>query len=120
VDSTRQDAGGLDTGAAGQPPPVIPPVITPPETQKLTRGAVTPEAVRALTNEQLNTELTNINLSDAEYGLVKTELAQRQQGTTSGTQTAETKQTETQGQKPPAAPAVKTAAQQDEDLLNGL
>ena len=37
-----------------------------------------------------------------------------------GTQTAETKQAETQGQKPPAAPAVKTAAQQDEDLLNNL
>ena len=37
-----------------------------------------------------------------------------------GTQTAETKQAETQGQKPPAAPAVKTAAQQDEDLLNSL
>jgi hypothetical protein len=120
VDSTGQDAGGLDKGTTEQPPPVIPPVITPPETQKLTRGAVTPEAVRALTNEQLNTELTNINLSDAEYGLVKTELAQRQQGTTSGTQTAETKQTETQGQKPPAAPVVKTAAQQDEDLLNSL
>jgi hypothetical protein len=121
VDSTGQDAGGLDTGAAGQQAPVTPPVITPPsKTQTLTRGAVTPEAVRALTNEQLNTELTNINLSDAEYGLIKTELTQRQQGTTSGTQTAETKQAETQGQKPPAAPAVKTAAQQKLDELNSL
>lgn len=120
VDSTGQDAGGLDTGAAGQQAAITPPVITPPKTQTLTRGTVTPEAVRALTNEQLNTELTNINLSDAEYGLIKTELTQRQQGTTSGTQTAETKQAETQGQKPPAAPAVKTAAQQDEDLLNNL
>ena len=45
----------------------------------LTRGSVTPDAVRALTNEQLNTELNNINLKDAEHELVKTELAQRQQ-----------------------------------------
>lgn len=37
-----------------------------------------------------------------------------------GTQTAETKQTETQGQKPPAAPVVKTAAQQKLDELNSL
>ena len=37
-----------------------------------------------------------------------------------GTQTTQTKQAETQGQKPPAAPVVKTAAQQDEDLLNSL
>jgi hypothetical protein len=76
VDSTRQDAGGLDTGATGQPPPVI---TSPAETQ-----------------------------------IVKPT------GADVGTQTAETKQAETQGQKPPAAPAVKTAAQQDEDLLNNL
>jgi hypothetical protein len=37
-----------------------------------------------------------------------------------GTQTTQTKQAEAQRQKPPAAPVVKTAAQQDEDLLNGL
>lgn len=35
-------------------------------------------------------------------------------------QTAITPPAETQGKKPPAAPAVKTAAQQDEDLLNNL
>jgi len=41
-------------------------------------------------------------------------------GANVGTQTTQTQQAEAQGQKPPAAPAVKTAAQQDEDLLNGL
>lgn len=76
----------------------------------LARGSVTPGAVRALTNEQLNIELNNINLSDAEYRLVKTELDQRQQGTTSGTTTPEAKQTETQRQEAPAAgTAVKPA-----------
>ena len=76
VDSTGQDAGGLDTGATGQPPPVI----TPPSETQIVKPT----------------------------------------GADVGTQTAETKQAETQGQKPPAAPAVKTAAQQDEDLLNNL
>lgn len=76
VDSTGQDAGRLDTGATGQPPPVITP---PVETQVL-----------------------------------------KPTGADVGTQTAETKQAETQGQKPPAAPAVKTALQEDEDLLNNL
>lgn len=37
-----------------------------------------------------------------------------------GTQTTQTKQAEAQGQKPPAAPVVKTALQEDEDLLNRL
>jgi len=69
----------------------------------LTRGSVTPGAVRALTNEQLNIELNNINLSDAEYGLVKTELDQRQQGTTSGTTTSQAQQTAPQGQTASAA-----------------
>ena len=72
----------------------------------LTRGSVTPDAVRALTNEQLNTELNNINLKDAEHELVKTELAQRQQGTTSGTTTPQAKQAETQKQAKPAAGTV--------------
>lgn len=72
----------------------------------LTRGSVTPDAVRALTNEQLNTELNNINLRDTEYELVKTELAQRQQGTTSGTTTSQAKQTAPQGQTKPAAGTV--------------
>jgi hypothetical protein len=62
--------------------------------------------VRALTNEQLNTELNNINLKDAEHELVKTELAQRQQGTTSGTTTSQAKQATPQGQAKPAAGTV--------------
>jgi hypothetical protein len=44
----------------------------------LTRGAVTPDAVRALQNEQLNKELSNVNISDAEYALVKEEQTRRQ------------------------------------------
>jgi hypothetical protein len=75
VDSTGQDARGLNTGAAGQQTAITPPV----ETQ-----------------------------------IVKPA------GENVGTQTTQTKQAETQGQKPPAAPAIKTAAQQDEDLLNNL
>jgi hypothetical protein len=45
----------------------------------LTRGAVTPDTIRALSDEQLGTELTNTSLSDAEYNLVKTEITQRQE-----------------------------------------
>ena len=71
----------------------------------LTRGSVTPDALRALSNEQLNTELANTSLSDAEYGLIKTELTQRQQGTPSGTTTSQAKQTKAQGQAPAAGAA---------------
>ena len=91
---------------------VSPATIAQPDTSgkgvqptALTRGSVTPAAVRALSNEQLNTELANTNLSDAEYGLVKTELTQRQQGTTSGTATPQTQQAKAQGQAPAARPA---------------
>ena len=42
------------------------PAETKPQPFALTRGAVTPEAVRALSDEQLDTELTNTSLSDAE------------------------------------------------------
>jgi AcrR family transcriptional regulator len=52
---------------------------TKPSSFALTRGAVTPEAVRTLSDEQLDTELTNTSLSDAEYNLVKTEITQRQE-----------------------------------------
>jgi hypothetical protein len=45
----------------------------------LTRGAVTPDAVRALQDEQLNKELSNVNLSDAEYALVKEEQTRRKE-----------------------------------------
>jgi len=49
-----------------------------------------------------------------------TEPATVSTGEALGTQTTQAQQTEAQGQKQPAAPAVKTAAQQDEDLLNNL
>ena len=52
---------------------------TKPSPFALTRGAVTPEAIEALSDEQLDTELTNTSLSDAEYDLVKTEITQRQE-----------------------------------------
>jgi hypothetical protein len=93
VVSTGAAAGPNLDGSKQQPP-------------ALTRGSATPDAVRALSDEQLKTELTNINLSDAEYGLVKTELAQRQQGTTSGATTSQAKQTTAQGQTKPAAGTV--------------
>lgn len=48
----------------------------------LTRGAVTPDAVRALQDEQLNKELSNVNLRDAEYALVKEEQTRRQEAPT--------------------------------------
>jgi len=64
-----------------------------PSPFKLTRGAVTPEAVSKLSDEQLNVELNNIYLNDPEYALVQAELAKRQQGTPSGTTTSKTKQT---------------------------
>ena len=41
-------------------------------------------------------------------------------GANVGTQTTQTQQAEAQGQKPPAAPAVKTAVDEDEDLINKL
>jgi hypothetical protein len=83
VDSTGQNVGGADTGAAGQQTAITPPA----ETQVLPPT-----------------------------------------GADVGTQTTQTQQAEAQGQKPPPAPTVapaappvvKTAAQQDEDLLNSL
>ena len=93
VVSTGTNAGPDLAGAKQQP-------------AALTRGSATPDAVRALSDDQLKTELTNTNLSDAEYGLVKTELAQRQQGTTSGTTTSQAKQATPQGQAKPAAGTV--------------
>ena len=60
------------------------PTVTKPETPvaeqpyTLTRGAVTPEVVKALSDEQLGKELLNVNLSDSEYKLLKDEQSQRQ------------------------------------------
>jgi hypothetical protein len=84
-----------------------PPAETKPSPYALTRGAVTPDTIRALSDEQLDTELTNTSLSDAEYDLVKTEITQRQEGNISGPETSETIETTQEGQEAPPAGAVK-------------
>jgi hypothetical protein len=83
-----------------------PPAETKPSPYALTRGAVTPDTIRALSDEQLDTELTNTSLSDAEYDLVKTEITQRQEGNVSGPETSETIETTQEGQEAPPAGAV--------------
>ena len=82
------------------------PSKTKPQPFALTRGAVTPDTIRALSDEQLDTELTNTSLSDAEYDLVKTEITQRQEGNISGPETSETIETTQEGQEAPPAGAV--------------
>ena len=82
------------------------PAETKPQPFALTRGAVTPEAVRALSDDQLDAELTNTSLRDAEYDLVKTEITQRQEGNISGPETSETIETTQEGQEAPPAGAV--------------
>ena len=44
----------------------------------LTRGEVTPETVKGLSDEQLGKEISNINLTDAEHKLLTDEQSQRQ------------------------------------------
>ena len=74
---------GKKLGVVSQNEPVVEtPAETKPSPFTLTRGAVTPEAVRALSDEQLDAELTNTSLRDAEYNLVKTEITQRKEKTT--------------------------------------
>ena len=55
------------------------PTETKPQPFALTRGAVTPEAIKALSDEQLEKELTNTSLRDAEYDLVKAESDKRKE-----------------------------------------
>jgi hypothetical protein len=114
VDSTGQDAGGLDKGTTGQPPPVDPATLLTPVTSRI----IADEYAAGATAAELITRYAGSPEAAANIDTFIKSLPP--QGTKSGTQTAETKQAETQGQKPPAAPAVKTAAQQDEDLLNSL
>ena len=83
------------------------PTETKPQPFALTRGAVTPDTIRALSDEQLDTELTNTSLSDAEYDLVKTEITQRQEGNISGPETSETIKTTQEGQAASGAGAGK-------------
>jgi len=114
VDSTGQDAGGLDKGTTGQPPPVDPTTLLSPVVSRIIADeyAAGATAAELITKYSRSPEIaTNIDT------FIK---SLPPQGTKSGTQTAETKQAETQGQKPPAAPVVKTAAQQKLDELNSL
>ena len=73
-----QAVAGAPVGEAVEPTALE---ETPAETKAspftLTRGAVTPEAVKALSDEQLNKELSNVDLSDAEYALIKEEQLDR-------------------------------------------
>jgi len=98
---------GKKLGVVSQNEPVVEtPAETKPQPFTLTRGAVTPEAVKALSDDQLNAELTNTSLRDAEYDLVKTEITQRQEGNISGPETPEAIKTTQEGQEAPPAGAV--------------
>jgi hypothetical protein len=71
---------GKKLGVVSQNEPVVEtPAKTKPQPFALTRGAVTPEAVKALPDEQLSKELSNVNLSDAEYKLLTDEQLRRQE-----------------------------------------
>jgi predicted Fe-Mo cluster-binding NifX family protein len=66
VVSTRQDVTGTDTGERVEP-------------FALTRGNVTPEAIQALSDEQLEKELSNVYLSDNEFELLDEEQIRRKE-----------------------------------------
>jgi hypothetical protein len=55
------------------------PAETKPSPFALTRGNVTPEAIKALSDEQLETELSNTALSDAEFELLDEEQIRRKE-----------------------------------------
>jgi hypothetical protein len=93
--------GGEGLTLSAQPANVIPPATGLGETKR--DGMVLTGADATGTAEGKGTESTTVT-----------------EGAPLGTQTTQAQQTEAQGQKQPAAPAVKTAAQQDEDLLNDL
>jgi hypothetical protein len=126
VDSTGQDAGGLDTGATGQPPPVTLPAEA--QAAKDLLDAIDKGGV-PLDTRKVNKIARDLGLEVKKAAKPEETIARLREAVTRasqptgenvGAQTTQTKQAETQGQKPPAAPVVKTAAQQDEDLLNGL
>jgi len=84
VVSTGPDATATTNREAAQPTALEEataetPTEIKPQPFALTRGAVTPEAVKALSDEQLGKELSNVNLSDAEYKLLTDEQSQRQE-----------------------------------------
>lgn len=143
---TLGEAAGTSTALFTQPANVIPPAAGAGEAQRngvVSTGAdatgaaegkgtkpapiATEAQVRALTDKDLNDKLTDQMMfggDDVEYKLLKDEQLRRKTtqpaGAPLGTQTTQAQQAEAQGQKPPAAPAVKTALQEDEDLINKL
>jgi hypothetical protein len=92
VDSTRQDAGGLDTGAAGQQAAITPPVETQIETS---------------TGADVGTQTTQTQQAEA-------------QGQKPPPAPTVASAVPPQPPTPTAAPVVKTAAQQKLDELNSL
>jgi hypothetical protein len=143
VDSTGQNVGAPDTGAAGQQAPVT--LSTEAQVAKDLLDAIDKGGV-PLNPSKINEIARNLGLEVNKAAKPEETIARLREavtrasqptGETVGTQTTQTQQAEAQGQKPPpaptvapaappppptptAAPAVKTAAQQDEDLLNGL
>jgi hypothetical protein len=63
------------------------PAETKPSPFALTRGNVTPEAIKALSDEQLETELSNTALSDAEFELLDEEQIRRKEASAPKTST---------------------------------
>jgi len=143
---TLGETAGASTALSTQPAVIVPPTAGAGEAQRngvVSTGAdvtgtaegkgtkpapiATEAQVRALTDKDLNDKLTDQMMfggDDVEYKLLKDEQLRRKTtqsaGAPLGTQTPQAQQTEAQGQKPPAAPTVKTAIQEDEDLINKL
>ena len=146
VAGTVSQTAGTSTTLPPQPAVIVPPAAGTGEAKQYGVVSAGPDAtgaaegkgtkptpiateaqVRALTDKDLNDKLTDQMMfggDDVEYKLLKDEQLRRKTtqpaGAALGTQTTQAQQAEAQGQKQSAAPTVKTAAQQDEDLLNGL
>jgi len=99
---TEQGAGGEGATVSGS---------TVPATD--TTGLETPQRDGMVSSEQ------NVEQPTTGEAGTPAAITGQQTGAPIGTQTTETVKAETQGQQAPAAP-VKSAAQQDEDLLNSL
>lgn len=120
---SEQNADQLATGEAGKPAPVV----LPPELQaaKDLIDAVDKGGV-PLNTGKLNSIARSIGLEVSKSAKPEETITRLREavnrattGAPIGTQTTETVKAETQGQQAPAAP-VKSATQQDEDLLNNL
>jgi hypothetical protein len=98
---TLGEAAGTSTALSTQPANVLPPAAGTGETQQ--DGMVSTGTDATGTPEGKGTKPATVTT-----------------GAPLGTQTTQAQQTEAQGQKPPAAPTVKTTIQEDEDLINKL